>query len=563
MSSSPTTDSRQPNGDSRLPTAVTPPAAVPIPTTDRQPTISGGSPAKITYTSANVDLEQFHKLFDEALARVRAAAGASHPLFIDGAPVTTDGAPIIDRSPIDTRVVLGAFAAATPKHVDRAMHSARETQRDWGRRPWTERVETMHRAAELIRERKYDLAALMSIEVGKSRLESMGDAEEAADLIDYYCQQVVDANGFVRPMAKLTPSERNVDVLRPYGVFVCIAPFNFPLALSTGMSSAALVAGNSVVYKPAEDTPWTGLALYEVYRDAGLPPGAFNFLTGHRDEIGDPLWQHPLVDGVVFTGSRTVGLRIHAGLSAGRWIKPCLLELGGKNATIVTETADLGAAAEGVARSAFGLQNQKCSATSRVYVDRAVARPFIEALLNRTAAIRIGDPTARDVAFGPVINERAVERYLRAAAQARSEGTVLTGGVRLTEEPLGHGYYVAPSVARLPLSSTLYREELFVPILAVGEVAGLEEAIAETNAADYGLTAGIFSGRREEVARFFDEVEAGVCYANKRTGATTGAWPGAQPFCGWKGSGSTGKGGCGPYYVAQFMREQSRTVIEP
>jgi 1-pyrroline-5-carboxylate dehydrogenase len=519
------------------------------------------STAKVTYTSANVDLEQFHRLFDDALARARAASGGIHPLYIDGTPISSSQPPLLDRSPQDTRIVLGTFAAATPAHVDRAVAAARRAFGHWGGRPWTDRVAVLRQAATLIRDRKYDLAARMSLEVGKSRMESMGDAEEAADLIDYYCQQAVDANGFVRPMANLTPAERNTDVLRPYGVFACIAPFNFPLALSTGMSAAALVAGNTVVYKPAEDAPWTGLALYEIYRDGGVPPGAFNYLSGHAYEMGDALWQHDGIDGVVFTGSRAVGLRIHAGLAVGRWIKPCLLELGGKNAALVTDTADLDAAAEGVARSAFGLQMQKCSATSRVYVDRRVAAPFIERLLVQTAAIRIGDPSARDVNFGPVINERAVARYEAAATQARAEGTVLTGGTRLRENDFAHGHFVAPTITRVPLASALYRDELFVPILAIGEVGGLEEAIAETNASEYGLTAGIFTSDPDEIERFFDEIEAGVCYANKRTGATTGAWPGAQPFCGWKGSGSTGKGGCGPYYVTQFMREQSRTII--
>jgi 1-pyrroline-5-carboxylate dehydrogenase len=316
-----------------------------------------------------------------------------------------------------------------------------------------------------------------------------------------------------------------------------------------------------VVYKPAEDTPWTGLRLYQVYRDAGLPAGVFNLLFGRREDIGDPLWQHPGVDGVVFTGSKRVGMRIHAGVSS-RWIKPCLLELGGKNAAIVLRSADPEAAAEGVMRSAFSLQNQKCSATSRVYVQREVLTPFLELLLEKTRAIRMGDPSERDVFFGPVINQQAVERYEAAVRQARSEGTVLIGGERLKGGIFDRGYFVAPAIARLPLESSLYREELFVPLVAVGEVAGLDQAIAETNKAEYGLTAGIFSAEQDEINRFFEEVEAGVCYANKRTGATTGAWPGAQPFCGWKGSGSTGKGGCGPYYVAQFMREQSRTVIE-
>ncbi len=519
------------------------------------------APAKITYTSASGDLDEFHRRFDSALTAVRAAAGARYPFYVGGEAVDHGGDPLVDRSPIDTSMVLGRFARATVADVDRAVAAARGAQLGWARRPWRERLEILRRAAALIRERKYDLAALMCLEVGKSRLEAMGDAEESADLIEYYCGQVEDADGFVRPMERITPIERNTDVLRPYGVFACIAPFNFPLALSAGMSSAALAAGNAVVYKPAEDTPLTGLRLYEIYRDAGLPAGVFNLLVGDRDAIGDPLWQHPGVDGVVFTGSKAVGLRIHAGLSAG-FVKPCLLELGGKNAAIVMESADLDAAAEGVMRSAFSLQNQKCSATSRVYVQRAVAGPFLERLLERTRAMRMGDPSERDVFFGPVINERSVERYQRAVAQARKEGQVLHGGTRLTGGVFERGHFVAPTVARLPLDSALFREELFVPFLAVGEVESLDEALEQANRVEYGLTAGIFSGDAAEVARFFDEIEAGVCYANKRTGATTGAWPGAQPFCGWKGSGSTGKGGCGPYYVAQFTREQSRTVIE-
>ena len=516
--------------------------------------------SKITYTSANVDLDAFHAQFDDGLARIRAQSGADHPLYIDGATVAGSLAPIADTSPIDLRIVLGRFAAAGQAEVDRAVTAASRAQRAWAHRPWQERVACLCRAAALIRERKFDLAALMSLEVGKSRLESMGDAEESADLIDYYCSQMEDAGGFRRTMAAMTPVERNTDVLRPFGVFACISPFNFPLALSAGMSSAALVAGNAVVFKPAEDTPWTGLTLYEAYRDAGVPPGVLDYVSGRGSEMGDALWQHPGIDGVVFTGSKRVGLHIFRGLSRD-WVKPCLLELGGKNAAIVMDTADLDAAAEGVMRSAFGLQGQKCSATSWVYVHRAVAAPFVEKLVERTRAMKIGDPTERDVFFGPVINERGVARFESAVALAREEGRILLGGQRLTEGRLVHGYFLAPTIAALPLSSSLFRDELFVPLLAIGEVTDVDGAIRETNKAEYGLTAGIFSRNPEEVDRFFDTVEAGVCYANKRTGATTGAWPGAQPFCGWKGSGSTGKGGCGPYYVAQFMREQCQTVI--
>src|SRR5437868_11171765 len=479
-------------------------------------TTTASPPSKVTYTTANVDWEAFHRQFDEALAGVRGQLGRNYALYIGGEPITSSAAPIVDTSPIDREIVLGRFASAGVQAVARAVAAARSAQRAWAHTPWRARVATLRGAAGLIRQRKFELAAIMSLEVGKSRLESMGDAEESADLIDYYCQQVEDANGFVRQMAKVTPVERNTDVLRPYGVFACIAPFNFPLALSTGMSAAALVAGNAVVYKPAEEAPWTGLKLYEVYRDAGLPAGSFNYLPGAGEVAGEALWRHSGVDGVAFTGSKAVGMHIFHGLSRD-WIKPCLLELGGKNAAIVMDSADLEAAAEGVARSAFGLQNQKCSATSRVYVHRHVSKEFIEKLLERTRSLRIGDPSERDVFFGPVINADAVKKFERAVAQAKTEGEILIGGERLRGDRFDRGHYVAPTIARLPLSSSLFMEELFVPVLAIGEVSSLEHAILETNKVDYGLTAGIFSRRDSDVTRFFDEVEAGVCYANKRT----------------------------------------------
>jgi 1-pyrroline-5-carboxylate dehydrogenase len=344
-------------------------------------------------------------------------------------------------------------------------------------------------------------------------------------------------------------------------VFVCIAPFNFPAALAAGMSSAALVTGNTLVFKPAQDTPWTGLRLYNIYREAGVPEDVLHFISGRGSVIGDALWQHPKVGGVVFTGSKEVGMKIFGGFSKN-WVKPCLTELGGKNACLVMESADVDAAAEGVMKSAFGLQNQKCSACSRVYVHRNVAEEFTAKLLEKTQAISIGDPTERDVYFGPVINQNSVDTFERAAEMARKDGEILTGGGRITDGDFAKGHYVEPTIVKAPLSSRVFMEEFFVPILAIGEIDSLEQGIEETNKTEYGLTAGFFSRDQAEIEKFFDEIEVGVTYVNKRSGATTGAWPGAQPFCGWKASGSSGKGGCGPYYVMQFMREQSRCVIE-
>ena len=515
---------------------------------------------RITYTSQSADMEAAHHYFDEAVARVRAEAGAEHPLYIDHHPVTSPLPPMVDTSPIDAGWVLGRFAAATAELAGKAIESAAAQKGAWRRTPWQERVAILRNAAKLTRQRKFDLAAVMAVEVGKNRMEALGDAEESADLMDYYCDQMVEAHGFIRDMNRITAIERNTDVLRPFGVFACIAPFNFPAALSAGMSSAALMTGNTVVYKPAQDTPWTGLKLYEIYRDAVIPAGVFNFITGAGSVIGDPLWQHPLTDGVVFTGSKEVGLRMYAGMSA-RWVKPCLLELGGKNPAIVMDTADLDMAAEGVMRSAFGLQGQKCSACSRVYVHKAVAEAFTEKLVARTKTLVAGDPTRREVYLGPVINDRAARKFEALATYAREHHEILAGGERLRGGEFDAGHFVAPTIVRAPLDSHFFREEFFLPLLTLGVVDSLEQALHESNQAEYGLTAGFYSAKPDEIDTFWDEIESGVTYVNKRSGATTGAWPGAQSFCGWKGSGSTGKGGCGPYYVAQFMREQSRCLI--
>ena len=515
---------------------------------------------KITYSAVGGNMDEIHAGFDAALAKVKAGLGATHHLFIDGASVKGAAAPFVTHSPIDRTLTIGEFTTASKKQIDAAVDAAKRGQKVWGAMPWQKRLEYMRRAAEAIRKHRYELAAVMSIEIGKSRMESLGDAEESADLIDYYADQVEAAHGYIRPLGQLSPNERTQDVLRPYGVFVVIAPFNFPLALSTGMSSGALLAGNAVVYKPSVQAPLTGAKLGEIYAEAQLPAGVFNVLFGSGENVGEPLINHPGVDGVAFTGSKDVGMHLMREFSAGgRYPKPVLGELGGKNAAIVTANADLDMAAEGVMRSAFGLQGQKCSACSRVYVDERVADKFLDLLVAKTKAIVVGDPTQRDVYLGPVISESALKKYDEAVASARAKGDLLVGGERLQKEPLDRGNYVAPVIARLPLDHEIFSRELFLPVLAVGITKSFDESLAEANRSDLGLTGGLFSNDETEIERFFNEMEAGVLYVNRRTGATTGAWPGVNSFSGWKGSGITGKGGCGPYYVAQFMREQSRT----
>jgi 1-pyrroline-5-carboxylate dehydrogenase len=305
----------------------------------------------------------------------------------------------------------------------------------------------------------------------------------------------------------------------------------------------------------------TALALYQIFVAAGLPGSALQLVFGTGSETGEALSAHPGVDGILFTGSKAVGMNIYHRFSKD-FPKPCITEMGGKNPAIVMPSADLDAAAEGVMKSAFGLQGQKCSACSRIYVHRDVKDAFVGKLLERTGAISIGDPSRHGVWLGPVIHERAYKAYQGYAEMARKDGQVLTGARVLTDGELAHGYFVAPTLVEgLGQDHDLFRNELFVPFACLATFSTLDEALKLANDTEYGLTAGFFSRKADEVQAFLERIEAGVVYVNRKAGATTGAWPGVQPFGGWKGSGSSGKASGGPYYVQQFMREQSRTIV--
>jgi 1-pyrroline-5-carboxylate dehydrogenase len=401
----------------------------------------------------------------------------------------------------------------------------------------------------------------MALEVGKNRLEALGDVEETADLIRWNAKEVEDHDGFRTPMQSLGSPGEYYDVLRPYGVWAVISPFNFPMALSGGPSSGALVAGNTVVFKPAHQGALLGWKLYECYRDAGVPAGVFQYMPGRGSIVGDAIVNHPDVSGITFTGSYEVGMGIYKNF-AKDYPKPVICEMGGKNPAIVTKNADLDKASDGVLRSAFGFGGQKCSACSRVYVEREVYDDFVAQLKDKTEKIKIGDPLERDVYLGPLINDAAVQTFEEASAEAKKNGKVITGGERLTDGAMARGTYVQPTVVEAPEDSWLWKTELFVPLVSVAPFEELDDAIEKANDTEYGLTAGFYSEDRAEVDEWLDRIQAGVVYVNRRAGATTGAWPGVQPFGGWKGSGTTGKAGGGPYYVTQYMREQSRTVIE-
>lgn len=513
---------------------------------------------KVTYSTLASPDPLLHQLFDEAVERARANYGQHYPIFINGEERTV-GEEFAKVSPTDTSVVMGYFQEGRPQDAKDAVAAAKAAYPGWRDTPWQERVAILRRAADLMSERLFDMGASMSLEVGKNRLESLGDVEETADLIRYNCDAMEANDGFTRRLKSESAHHHNRSVLKPYGVWVVISPFNFPGALAGGPSSAAMVAGNTVVFKPASDTPFTGWWLTKCFRDAGIPAGVFNFVTGGGRAVGQTMVDDPDVAGITFTGSYNVGMQIIRTFANGQFPRPCIAEMGGKNPTIVSNKADLDKAALGCMRSAFGLQGQKCSALSRIYVHEDVKDEFMDKLVELTSQINVGDPTDKDNFMGPVVNQKSYEDYQRYVDMLKANSRVVYGGETLDEK----GYYVAPTIATdAPEDHPLWKEEMFLPIVMVESFNDFDKAMEKANDVEYGLTAGFFSEDEDEVNWFLDNIEAGVLYVNRSSGATTGAWPGYQSFGGWKGSGSTGKAAGSFYYVQQYMHEQSQTIIE-
>ena len=436
--------------------------------------------------------DEFHAAYEAAVVQVQKDFGQKHPLVIGGKEVWTRET-FGDTSPSNRKLVLGTFSKGNQIHAKQAVAAARKAFPAWSATPWEERARIIRRAADLVAAQKFYYAALMSFENGKNRYEAMADVDETADLMRWYAEEMERNHGYDFAMGQYVPGEKTRAVLKPYGVWAVVAPFNFPIAIAGGMSAGALITGNTTVFKPASDTPYMGWELGKIFRDAGIPAGVFNYVTGPGSTVGQELVDNPDVAGFVFTGSRDVGIGAYRTFSE-TFPKPIITELGGKNPTLVTETADLDKAAAGTMRAAFGYGGQKCSACSRVLVDKRVKKAFLEKLVAETRKIKIGDPTVPDT---------------------------------------------------------------YLPLL---ELDGLDDALELANSGDYGLTAGIFSGKPEDVDRFFRECQTGVMYANRAAGSTTGAVVGVQPFGGWKMSGISGKAAGGYFYLPQFMHEQSQSV---
>src|SRR5437588_5571205 len=405
---------------------------------------------KLTYATMFNPPAEMHTRFDAALSELNRSLGATYPLYINGEDRVA-ASHDTRRSPIDQRRILGHFPLASADDANDAMAAAQTAFPSWRATPMVERARLLKRVATLIEERVYEIGAALTLEVGKNRMEGLGEVQETADFFNLYADDYVRQNGFDHPLPEdPLPCFRshNRSVMKPYGVWVVIAPYNFPFALAGGPVAAALITGNTVVLKTASDTPWSGRLLADCLRDAGIPRGVFNYLNGSGSVIGERLLQHPNTAGITFTGSVDVGMHSYRTMANGLYPRPCIAEMGGKNACIVTANADLDRAADGIVRSAFGLSGQKCSAVSRIYVDDKVADPLIKKLQEKINAITIGDPSRKENWLGPVTTASALKNYERYSKELNENGgRILSGGKRLAEGELPHGSFGAATPA--------------------------------------------------------------------------------------------------------------------
>jgi 1-pyrroline-5-carboxylate dehydrogenase len=490
---------------------------------------------------------------ESALNRVHGRLGLDYPLYIDGRRIKSRRA-ITSLNPSHAFEIVGKAADASKEQASDALEAAARAFPGWSAVSAVERAALVRRIAGLLRERKAEFCAWLILEVGKNWTEADADVAEAIDFCDYYAMLAI------RPGEALSPvkGESNVMQYMPLGPVVVVPPWNFPLAILVGMAMAAVVTGNTVVVKPSSQSPVIAAQFAELVHEAGLPKGVFNLVSGAGAAIGDLLVSDRRTRMVAFTGSKAVGLHINA-LAATpskgqRWIKRVIAEMGGKNAIIVDESADLEAAVDGVLASAFGFQGQKCSACSRAYIHRSLYDAFRERLVEKVKAIRVGAAEVQGHYMGPVISESAMTSILRYMALAKSEGRVLVGGGRF---PNPNGFYLAPTVVEaLPNQSRLWSEEIFGPVLALKKINSFEEGLRESGRTEYGLTGAVFSRNAQHLERARQEFFCGNLYLNRKC---TGALVGGHPFGGFNLSGTDSKAG-GPDYLLLF--QQAKVISE-
>ena len=491
----------------------------------------------------------------EALVYVQDRLGREYELLIGGERVRTE-AKVASTNPACPSQVVGVHQSAGVELVERVMSAAQKAFSTWQYVPVETRVSLLLKASQIIAARKFEFCAWLTYEVGKNWAEADADVAETIDFLEFYAREALRLAGSTPPIQ--FPGEKNELIYIPLGVGAVIPPWNFPFAIMAGMTAAAIVCGNTVVLKPSSDAPTIAALFVEVLEEAGMPAGVVNFCHGLGETFGDAVVQHPKTRFIAFTGSKKVGLQIHeraAKTQPGQiWIKRTILEMGGKDAIIVSADADFDAAVEAVVASAFGFNGQKCSACSRAIVEAPIYDAFVDAIREKVSAIKVGDPV-ENVAMGPVINEIALKRVLGYIEQGHSEGRLISGGKHIKTDD--GGYYIQPTVfADVAPTARIAQEEIFGPVLAIINVENYQEALAVANNTEYGLTGSVYTRDRQKLADARLRFHVGNLYFNRKS---TGAMVGAHPFGGFNMSGTDSKAG-GADYLTLFT--QGKSVAE-
>ncbi len=492
------------------------------------------------------------KAFEAALAKFSSTLGKEYDLIIGGKRKKTQDR-IVSTNPSDPKMVIGSVSKASKEDAEEAIRVASETFETWRFVKASERAEYLFKAAALLRERKHEYSAGMVYETGKSWAEADGDTAEAIDFLEFYGREAIRYGG-EQPLTKID-GEKNELRYIPLGVGVVIPPWNFPVAIMIGMTTASLVAGNTVLLKPSSDAPVVAAMFMELLEEVGLPAGVVNFVPGSGADVGDYIVQHPKTRFIAFTGSMEVGLRINEQAAIKRegqiWIKRAVLEMGGKDSIVVDKDCDFDAAVKAVWTSAFGFQGQKCSACSRAIVHQDIYDKFVAAVVKEASKIKQGLPyESKDIYMGPVINEAACEKILEYIEIGKTEGELVLGGMRAA----GDGYFIQPTIfSDIAPDAQISLEEIFGPVLAFIRAKDYDDALRIANNTEYGLTGAVYSNNREHLEKAGDTFHVGNLYYNRKC---TGALVGVHPFGGFNMSGTDSKAG-GRDYLLLFSQGKS------
>lgn len=527
-----------------------------MPTTLPKETVKGKLTEFKTEPFTDFSLPENEKAMKEALKTVRAQLGRQYPLIINGERIETSDL-LISTNPSSPSQVIGKFSKANKDHAEKAMQAALAAFETWKRVPSDKRAEYLFKAAHIMRSRKHELAAWLILEIGKNWVEADADVAEAIDFCEYYAREMLRLSN---PAALVpTAGEENKLSYIPLGVGLVIPPWNFPLAILVGMTTASIVAGNTVILKPSSETPGIAYQFIQILEEVGIPKGVVNFVPGPGASVGDYLVAHPKTRFIAFTGSKEVGLRINelaAKTQAGQiWIKRVVAEMGGKDGIVVDADADLDTAADGIVAAAFGFQGQKCSACSRAIVHKDVYEQVLEKVVERTKKLSIGKPEEKTSFLGPVASKSAYESILNYIEIGKKEGRLMTGGKKHDNED--NGFFIEPTIiADVKPEAKISLEEIFGPVLAFIKADNWEHAMQIANNTEFGLTGAVYTGNRAHLDEARSDFHVGNLYLNRKC---TGALVGVHPFGGFNMSGTDSKAG-GPDYLLLFT--QAKVVSE-